>query len=298
MHKNPARLQLSVACGLAVLALSCSAILIRWTDAPAVTIAFYRLAGSAAVLLSASGGSTQSRPRFRDVWGMALSGVFLAGHFGLWIASLRYSSVAVSVLLVSLHPLLVGAAGPVMGDRLPSGFFLSLLLVLPGLVLTVLGRADGSGAVATSGIGIALSLGGMVMMAGYLLSGRRLRQRLPNRVYAGGTYAAGAVVLFGVAVAAGTPLFGFSAGDYVLFALLALIPTLLGHTVLNWALGYVSAAGVSVLYLGEPVGAAVLAAVLLGELPGAGVIAGGTLVLGGLYIVSRSIEPVIRQVET
>lgn len=166
-------IRMAVVCGTAVLALSSAAILIRWSNAPALTIAFYRLAGAAVVLLLLAGGDRWRSYRLQNhhrlpakagnrrgtaaaAAGVALSGLFLAGHFGLWIASLRVSSVAISVLLVSLHPLLVGLVGGVIGDRLPRRFVPALLLVLPGTALTVFGGVRGTVGATTGGMLLAL----------------------------------------------------------------------------------------------------------------------------------------------
>ena len=69
--------------------------------------------------------------------------------------------------------------------------------------------------------------------------------------------------------------------------MLALVPQLLGHTAINWALAYVPAAMVAVSLLGAPVGATALAAVVLGEIPSAFEVAGALLVLTGVYVVLR-----------
>lgn len=302
---------LPAACTIAVISLSGAAILVRWSQAPAVTLAMYRMLFSAPFLLGMalraarkgnrkrngiegkgkSEGMGQSEVfrgagvDLRDFLGMLLSGIFLAGHFGLWIASLDYSSVAISVLLVSLHPVIVGGLGRLIGEKAPPGFGLALLLVAPGTILIALGDQFGSTAVSSSPLGIVLALGGACMMSGYLLVGRMLRRRLSTRIYAGGTYGFGAAILILVSLITGTPILAYPAQEYLIFAALALIPTLLGHTLLNWALKYVPSAGISLLYLGEPIGASLFAALLFAEIPGPAVIAGGGLVLWGLFFL-------------
>jgi drug/metabolite transporter (DMT)-like permease len=69
--------------------------------------------------------------------------------------------------------------------------------------------------------------------------------------------------------------------------LLALIPQLLGHSTFNWALGYLSAAYVSITLLGEPIGSTILAYFLLGEKPTTVKIIGAILILFGIYTASR-----------
>ena len=70
-----------------------------------------------------------------------------------------------------------------------------------------------------------------------------------------------------------------------LFLLMALIPTLLGHTMQNWALGYLPAYIVSISLLAEPIGSGLLAWLFFQEIPSFGVILGGLIVIAGLYVV-------------
>jgi drug/metabolite transporter (DMT)-like permease len=69
---------------------------------------------------------------------------------------------------------------------------------------------------------------------------------------------------------------------------MALGPGVLGHTVVNWALGHVESHVVSVSLLGEPVGSTALAALLLSEVPTAGTLGGGAVVLAGIYVTASA----------
>ena len=73
-----------------------------------------------------------------------------------------------------------------------------------------------------------------------------------------------------------------------LFILMALIPTLLGHTMQNWALGYLPAYVVSISLLSEPVGSGILGWLIFSELPSQGVFIGGIIVLFGVYVVTSA----------
>ncbi len=91
----------------------------------------------------------------------------------------------------------------------------------------------------------------------------------------------------GLAAGAALPFGGYAAVTYLMFLLLAVGPQLIGHSSINWALGHLSAPFVSVAILGEPVGATVLAFLLLGEAPAPATLAGGALILAGVYLASR-----------
>ena len=87
-------------------------------------------------------------------------------------------------------------------------------------------------------------------------------------------------------LAAGVALTGFAPNVWLGFVLLAVVPTICGHTVFNWLLGYLRADTVSIAILAEPVGAAALAFLFFGEVPSAWTLAGAPLVLAGLALAS------------
>ena len=87
--------------------------------------------------------------------------------------------------------------------------------------------------------------------------------------------------------ASGQSAVGYPPITYVWLILLALIPQLMGHSSFNWALGYLSAAFVSITLLGEPIGSAVLAYFLLQETPTVLKMFGAILILAGIFVASR-----------
>lgn len=267
------------ALAVGVLGVSSASLLVRLSEAPAAVLAFWRLALSALVLMPLAVRAARARPvPAGDLLRSALSGAALALHLVSWIASLRYTAVATSVLLVTLHPAFVLAAErwllrePVPRDR------------LWGAALALVGAAvvAGGGVRPGSALGNALALAGALCVAAYLLLGRQVRQRVPASCYAAVAYGSAALLILGGLLLTGTPVTAYPAREFALFAGLALGPTLLGHTLFNWALGHLPAGAVAVAVLGEPVGATLLAWAFLGEPPGGRELVGGALVLAGL----------------
>jgi drug/metabolite transporter (DMT)-like permease len=132
-----------------------------------------------------------------------------------------------------------------------------------------------------------MALLGAVMATGYLLAGRCLRPKMSLGPYITLVYGTAGILLVIYALLHGDSFFGYSGKDYLLFLLLALVPQLIGHTTVNWALRFFSATLVAVFILGEPVLATLLAFLLLGESIGLDVFLGGTLVLLGIYLCAR-----------
>ncbi|MDB5057455.1 MAG: putative rane protein [Chloroflexi bacterium] len=273
---------------IATIAVSFSAILIKVSTAPSLVIATYRLAMTTLLLLPLMRGSRLAALRALDrrtLGLIVLSGTLLAIHFASWTASLRYTSVASSVLFVTIHPAIVAiAAFTLFAER-------SSRLAILGIVLTLLG----SGVVAGGDIrlggdavrGDLLALLGAVVFAGYLLIGRGTRQNMDNIGYSVPVYGVCAVALTLFSVGFGQSLAAVSGRDLLIFFGLALIPTLGGHLLYNWALRYVPAAVVSVSFLGEPVGAAILAWLLLGQHIALSTLLGGAIILVGIWLTAR-----------
>lgn len=275
---------------LAVLAAASSSIWVRLSGAPAVAKAFWRLAFSIPLVLAPVllRRRPVAWPRGRDLGLAVASGAFLAAHFATWIASLDYTSVASSTVLVSTHPFLVTAiAARVLGERTPARALAGVALAVAGGALIAWGDWGGGRAVL---YGDLLALAGAATFAGYVTLGRVLRRRLDVVGYAATVYGVAAAVLLGVGLLAGVPLAGFAAADWAVFLALAVFPTLLGHTVMNWALGYVRAGLVSVSVLGEPLAGAVLAWFILGDRPGPLVLLGGAVILAGIAWFVRAAQ--------
>jgi drug/metabolite transporter (DMT)-like permease len=271
-----------------VASVSCAALFVRLADAPALSTAAMRMLFAAVPSLALLPlRARRELPRLtRTDWRwIVLSGVVLALHFATWIASLGMTTVSSSVALVTTSPLFVAAFVVLRGERVSRGTVVAMLVCLVG-GLTI-GYADlgrGNQAIA----GDLLALAGAAFAGLYFVIGRRLRAVTSMTTYIGVVYPIAAAGLVLITLAARRPLTGFSGETYLMFVLMALVPQLLGHSALNWALGYLSAPFVSIAVLGEPVISTVLAAIFLSELPGATRIAGGVVVLVGVYLGLRS----------
>ena len=273
---------------LGVISVSFAAIFIRLAEAPPLVIAAYRLC--LASLVVAPTAWIRSRQELRglsrqDVLLAMLSGAFLALHFGLWIASLSYTSVASSVVLVTANPIFVAIASYLLfRERLGRQAILGIVVCLVGAILIGYGNWRLGPQPLLGGV---LALLGALAVAGYLLIGRRLRQNIGILSYTALTYSSAAVLLLVAALAFGHPLFGYSSTTYLMLVLLAVVPQLIGHTSLNWSLRFVSATLVTIAVLGEPVLATALAFAILDEVPTVTEVIGGILILSGIFVAFR-----------
>jgi drug/metabolite transporter (DMT)-like permease len=263
-------------------------VLIRLAEAPALTVAAYRLglASLVVVPLGLATGRRQWRGLGLRQWGLALaSAACLALHFAFWIASLERTSVASAVVIVTANPILVALAGRLLlGERAPARVMAGIALGLAGGLVIAVGDWDRGGS-HLSGDGLALL--GALAVTGYYVAGRSLRARLSLWGYVAPVYGGAALLLLLAVGITGAPLRGFPPQTYGYLLLVALVPQLLGHSSLNWALGYLRATLVAVAVMAEPVGATLLAWAVLNEAPPVLSVVGGAFILAGVSLALR-----------
>jgi len=272
---------------IGIIAISTASIFIKLCDAPALTIASYRMILASLMLTPFACYKKPWRGWERkEIKWFLLSGLFLSLHFAFWIASLKYTSVASSVVLVTTHPIFVGIGGWLfLRERI------GMNLVV-GIALSVLGSAlVSSGDMRLSKealMGDGLALLGAVAASGYLLLGRKLRKEQALFSYIFPVYSTAALILILLSLIFQEPFFRYSSTTYTYLFLLALIPQLIGHTTFNWALKYLPASMVAITILGEPIGSTILAYFILKEGLTTWKVLGGMLILSGILAALRN----------
>jgi drug/metabolite transporter (DMT)-like permease len=299
------KLILPIAIFIAILAVSTSSIFIRLAQndgAPSLVIAALRLTFAtimlAPITLIKHRHEIKRLTRNEILLGV-FSGIFLAIHFATWISSLEYTSVASSAVFVTTGPLWVALLSPLLlKENLPRVAIIGLGISFAGG--TIIGLSDactwdnGFTCPSLNEVmqgrsmwGNFLALAGAWAITGYLIIGRKLRSSLSLLPYIFIVYGMGALALMLFLLVSGNSLLGYAPKTYGWIFLLAVIPQLIGHTTLNWALKYLPAALVAVTTLGEPVGSAILAFFILNETPTISILIGGVLILTGIYLISR-----------
>lgn len=274
-----------------VVSVSFAAIFIRLAEAPPLVIAAYRLGIASLIVVPVAlvrSGDELRRLTRGQIGLAALSGVFLAVHFVFWITSLNFTSVATSVVLVTANPIFVAAASYLFfKEKLGRRTVFGIIITLTGAV--IIGYSNWRlGPFPLWGSLMALM--GALMAAGYMLIGRRLRRNIGLLSYISLSYGSAAVILLFSVFIFGYDLTGYSGTTYLMMALLAVVPQVIGHSSLNWALRFLPATLVTIAVLGEPVGTTILSTLILNEAPSLIEIGSGSLILLGIYIAFRKNE--------
>lgn len=258
---------------------------------PSLSIAAWRLGFATLVATPfALAALRQAQSYTSRQLGLGLAaGLCLAAHFGTWISSLEYTSVASSTALVTTNPLWIGLASFVLfGERPGRAMLAGIALSLAGSFLIFLSDSQQAASGNDSLLGNALALIGSWCFSAYLMIGRRLRASLSLTLYIWLAYGIAALFLFGATAALDQPVLDFSSLGWLALIGMALGPQLVGHTSYNWALKHVSPAFVAVVTLGEPVGCALMAYLFFGETLAPLQAVGFGLLLVGIYLAARS----------
>ena len=270
---------------IGVIAVSMSAIFVKLANADAGVIAFYRMLFSVLIMAPIFFWKYTNELKIltkRDWTFSFIAGIFLAFHFILWFESLNYTSVASSTVLVTLQPFFAFAGTYFFFmERLSVKTILSGLIAIGGCILISWGDFRISGS-ALYGDMLALSACGLV--TAYLLFGQDVRKRLSLVTYTFVVYGVSTITLFFYIVVKGESFGPYPANDWMWFLLLAIVPNLLGHTLFNWSLKYVSTNIISIAILFEPIGAAILAFYVFNEYLSGTQILGGFIVIAGITL--------------
>lgn len=263
--RAPRSAYLFLAIGLA--AASQSGNLVRIGNAHPVAMAAWRL-GLASVLLAPVAGrqwASLARLTWREWLLLVLAGVALAAHLIAWIAAVQLTTVATAAILFAVNPVLTAtAAHYLFGEKVSGRLLLSIGLGLVGIA--ILGWNDAKLDPAHAS-GDAMALLCSAFFTVYFLAGKRLRRVLATPVYVASIYGVAALTAFGALAWKALPLITYDSRTWVCFALLAVVPTMIGHTSFNNALRYLDAGWISSATLSEPLLAGLVAWLAWNEVP-------------------------------
>ncbi|MCX6663550.1 MAG: DMT family transporter [Euryarchaeota archaeon] len=283
---------------ISIIAVSFASIFILSCQAPPLSIAFYRLLFTTLLIFPFILIRKKTRDELRTlpratILIMIVIGVILATHFSLWITSLKMTSVASSVILVTAHPVLVAPVSfYFLKEKLSWVNALGIAISLAGVAVLVIGNYGFAAFGLDTIEGNILALLGGIAAGLYILGGRKLRKTVSTMSYAFVVYAVGTITLFIICLALSAPVYNLTITDYEIILLMALVSGIFGHTLYNWSLGYIRASVMSVALLGEPIGSSLLAYVIpwIHQEPSLYTVVGGGIILVGIYLTARTIK--------
>jgi drug/metabolite transporter (DMT)-like permease len=257
------RVYLFLAAGL--IAASQSGNIIRLGEAHPVAIAAWRLLIATVLLVPLAGGRLRELKKLKrlDRGLLVLAGIFLATHFFTWITAVQMTTVANAAVFFSINPV-IAALGGLLFFKEQVGWRLMVALGLGLMGVVVIGLDDFSIS-REHLIGDLWAVVCAVLFAGYFLIGRKLRKTLDTDVYVAAVYGVAAILSLVCLLLLRLPVVDYDSQTWLCFVLMALVPTMIGHTSYNYALKYLKVGTIAVATLTEPVLAGVVAFFAWGE---------------------------------
>ncbi len=278
---------------LGIISVSFSSILINLAnDVPAIIISTYRLIISSIILLSWAKVKNVKLKTFnrKDFFIAILSSFFLSIHFYSWIASIKYTSIASSVTLVSTSPIFVLIFSLIFFREKPKKEMI-IATILAVLGSTLIAYSDNSPKKSLTYsdplLGDALATIGAIAVSIYFLAGEHLRKYMATIQYITLVYSFAALFTLFFALLSSQSFTGYKKSSYIYMFLMAIVPQILGHSSFNWALKHIKANAVAIATLGEPIGASVLAYIFFNQTV-------STLQFIGMVIVLSSIALAVK----
>jgi len=281
---------------ISVLSVSFAAILIVTLDEThPLTISLYRLLFTTLIILPFVVFQKKYRDEIKNlsrytIFLMIIIGLVLSAHFAFWITSLKLTSIASSVILVTAHPLLVGPVSHFfLKEKLSAVNSVGIFISVIGVVILIYGNYGFSNIKLDSLEGNILAILGGIAAGFYIMGGRKIRKTVSIGPYVLIVYTTSTISLLFICLIFDAPIYNLSIKEYEIILLMAIIAGIFGHTLYNWSLKYIRASVASVSLLGEPIGSSILAVMVpwIAQVPSEFTIIGGGIIFIGVYLTSK-----------
>jgi drug/metabolite transporter (DMT)-like permease len=277
-----------LALAIGILALSFSAMFVRWADAPGPITGFYRMFFASLILAPffINRCAKKCTVNRTNVIFPILGGLFSAFDLATWNSSLNYTTASNATLLGNTAPLWVAlVALLVFREKLKKDFWFGLGLALAGAALVM---GNDFFIHLKIGLGDLMATAAGVFYAGYYLATQRGRQHLDPITYIWLVTVSASVGLLIINLALGFPMTSYTTQTWLVFLATALVSQIIGYVAVSYALGHLPASVVAPTMIGQPVMTTILAIPLLKEVPQPIQLLGGIAVLAGIYLVHQS----------
>jgi len=268
---------------IGIVSLSFAAIFIRMSNSEPLAIATFRMGISSIILLPFYFIKKRNLISKNDLKFFFLSGLFLALHFYTWITSLRFTSIMSSTVLVTTNPIFVSIFSYFLfKKKIKKRTFLAIILSIIGIILMSYGFSF-----STNLKGNLLALFGALFASLYIISDYYLRKKYDLIDIVFPVYLVSFLILLSLSLSLNIKLYPLPLKEYFLFFLIALIPQVIGHSIINYSLKFFSPIFISLAILGEPLGATIFGIIFFKEIPKVLEIIGGLFIITGIVVSDK-----------
>lgn len=271
-----------------------SGILVRLSEVGPMASAFWRMAFAVPVMVlwllserrsrAPRAAATSPRP---PAWspGLIAAGLLYAIELSLWHWSLEWTSVANATVIANIYPVIVTlGAWLLFRERANRLFLVGLATAVAGMVVLV---GDKFALGIASLAGDILSAVTAIFYGAYFMVVARLRTRRSTAEIMTWSAVVSSIVLLPVAQAMGDSIFPATPGGWAALAALAVLCQAGAQGAITFALAHLPASLSAVTLLIQPLTAAIMAWLILGEPIGPFQVAGGAILLAGIFIARR-----------
>ena len=248
-------------------------------------MAFWRMIIASTVLWAYSIFINPKPLKKESLGPVALAGIFLGFHFACFFWGVRSTSIANATLLANTGPVFTVILTLIFYKTFSKRVFFSLTIALLGVFL--IQRSDFYDNSNTSFGNIVSLLSGFCMAAVYIIA-KSIRRGNNNISYGRALFFYASVTIGILCIATGESLFAFELKDLKWFLFLGIVPSILGHNSLNYALKYFSPTAIASVPLGEPIIASLFAWFLFGEVVTKNSLEGAPFILIGIYYIIKT----------
>ena len=271
---------------IAMLSVSTSPIIARYLEnVPAVTMSFWRMWFGALILWGISFLKKQPSLKNKNLTRTLIAGILLGIHFALFFGAIKLTTIANATFLGTLAPIFTYCIEKFILKRSHSNILLiGLGFAIFGATIIISNQFDFSNDYT---IGNLLAVACSIFLGvGFIIS-ENVRKEVGTISYSRTLFTTAAVTLLIISFFTNSSLVGYSKMDFMGLLLLGIIPTLLGHGSMYFAIRYVSPTVVASTPMGEPILASIMAWFLFNEAISTTIIIGGTVTLIGLLLLVK-----------
>ena len=284
VHNHSLRAAFALCFG--ILCVGFAAVFVKIADVTGSVSAFYRVL-IASIIVVPWWLATKSKTKLstNDVAVVMTGGIIFALTLALWNTSVLLTSAATATLLVNSTPIWVGLASfALFRERLSNYYWIGLAVAMGGMMWLLGAEAYKELRLSPGNL---LAIGSSISYAAYLITTQRTRDRVDLVAFMALSLLSSMVILLIFNLTIDAKLTGYSNRSWMALIGLGLVSQLGGWLSINYALGHLRAAQVSVWLLSESVVTAVIAMIFLNEYIKINQLIGGALILVGIYFVTK-----------
>jgi drug/metabolite transporter (DMT)-like permease len=271
---------------IALISVSSTAVVIRYVElVPALTLAFWRMLSASLFLWCYSIKKPQRIISLNNRNRILFAGFFLGMHFALFFVGVRSTSVASATLLANTGPIFTSLLSRLGGQKVSRSVVIGLFISVFGIIII---QWSGFRAEGNNYWGNVFSLLSGFCIAMTYMFASKVRKNTENILYGRSVFLVAAVTILLVTILSGGSIFSFNKSDVVWFVFLGIVPSILGHNMLNYCIKYLSPTAVASIPLGEPIIASAFCYFLFFETVPVSALIGAPFVFCGIIVTVRN----------